>query len=148
MAKRVASFGWHIQIDASSDQILEGASIWNPLPVPLVFDHMGHASTPKEPVFGLIAHLLQSGRCWVKLSGAYMDSSVGPPTYSDRSAFAAAYIKEAPERLVWGSDWPHPTTNDKPNDALLLDLLGQWCHNDTVRTRILVDNPAHLYGFS
>jgi predicted TIM-barrel fold metal-dependent hydrolase len=147
LAKRVASLGWHVQVNAPADQLLANEEMWNRLPVPIVFDHMGHASTPKEPVFGLIAQLLQNSKCWVKLSGAYMDTNVGPPTYSDRSAVATAYLKEAPERLVWGTDWPHPTTNDKPDDALLFDLLAQWCHDETVRIRILVDSPAHLYGF-
>jgi len=148
LAKRVAALGWHIQVNAPADQIVASASIWDRLPVALVFDHMGHASAPSEAVFGLIGKLLQSGKCWVKLSGAYMDTSVGAPAYSDRAAVAVAYIKEAPERLVWGTDWPHPTVNDKPDDALLFDLLAQWCHNAAVRKRILVDNPAQLYEFS
>ena len=148
LAKRVATLGWHVQINATADQILASELIWSRLPVPVVFDHMGHASISKEPVFVLIAHLLQSRKCWVKLSGAYMDTNIGAPTYSDRAAIATAFIKEAPERLVWGTDWPHPTTNDKPDDALLFDLFTQWCHDEKVRTRILVDNPAHLYGFS
>jgi predicted TIM-barrel fold metal-dependent hydrolase len=148
LAKRVAVLGWHVQVNAAPEKIMANSAIWNRLPVPLVFDHMGHVSTPAAPVFGAIGQLLQKGNCWVKLSGAYMDTSVGPPAYSDRSAVAVALIKEAPERLVWGTDWPHPTTTDKPDDALLLDLLAEWCPNDTVRTRILVDNPARLYGFA
>ena len=148
LAKRVALMGWHVQVNATADQILANEAIWNRLPVPVVFDNMGHVSVSAAPAFRLIGKILQKGKCWVKLYGAYMDSSVGPPTYSDTSAVAAAYIKEAPERLVWGSDWPHPTTDDKPDDALLFNLLGQWCHEENVRTRILVHNPAHLYGFS
>jgi len=148
LANRVATLGWHVQVNATAEQIMANIAIWNRLPVPVVFDHMGHVSTPAASVFGLIGHLLQSSKCWVKLSGAYMDTNVGAPTYSDRSAVAMAYIKEAPERLVWGSDWPHPTTNDKPDDALLFDLLAQWCRNEAVLKGILVYNPAHLYGFS
>jgi D-galactarolactone isomerase len=85
----------------------------------------------------------------VKLSGAYADTKVGPPTYADSTAVAQAYVKAAPERLVWGSDWPHPSeTNDnKPDDALLFDLLAQWAPDEAVRNRILVDNPAKVYGF-
>lgn len=147
LAKRVAKLGWHIQVNAAADQILASASIWNRLPLPLVFDHMGHISTVAEPAFKLIGDLLQSSKCWVKLSGDYMDAGVGTPTYSDRSAVATGFIKEAPERLVWGTDWPHPTTIYKPDDALLFDLLARWCGNETIRTRILVENPAHLYRF-
>jgi D-galactarolactone isomerase len=147
LAKRIAGLGWHTQINAPAEQIHATMPIWRSLPVPVVFDHLGHVSAPGEPVFGAIAGLLQSDKCWVKLSGAYIDTKVGAPTYADRGEVAKAYIKEAPERLVWGTDWPHPTTSDKPDDALLLDLLAHWCPNEAVRTRILVDNPAKLYGF-
>jgi predicted TIM-barrel fold metal-dependent hydrolase len=112
LTKRVAALGWHIQINASAEQILASMAIWNRLPVPVVFDHLGHVSAPGEPVFGAIGDLLQSGKCWIKLSGAYIDTKVGAPTYADAAAVAKTYIKEAPERLVWGTDWPHPTTND------------------------------------
>ncbi len=100
-----------------------------------------------DPVFVLASRLLQKGKAWVKLSGAYMDGKVGPPTYADRTAIAQAYVKEAPERLVWGSDWPHPTEKVKPDDAMLFDLLAQWVPDTATRTRILVDNPARLYDF-
>jgi len=84
----------------------------------------------------------------VKLSGVYMDSKVGPPSYADCTAVARAYIAAAPARMVWGSDWPHPTEKTaKPDDAILFDLLGQWAPDAATRTRILVDNPARLYGF-
>lgn len=148
LAKRIAVMGWHIQINAPADQILASRTLWKRLPVPVVFDHLAHVEMPGDPVFRAIAGLLESDRCWVKLSGAYMDTKAGPPAYADRGAVAKAYIKEAPERLVWGTDWPHPTTNDKPDDALLFDLLARWCPTETVRTRILVDNPEKLYGFA
>jgi len=85
----------------------------------------------------------------VKLTGAYILSRVGPPTYADRGALAKAYVALAPERLVWGSDWPHPSAKeaDKPDDAVLLDLLLDWAPDEAVRNRILVENPARLYGF-
>lgn len=70
--------------------------------------------------------MLQKGKTWVKLSDGYMDSKSGPTTYADRGEVAKAYIKEAPERLVWGTDWPHPTTSNKPDDPILFDLLAQW----------------------
>jgi predicted TIM-barrel fold metal-dependent hydrolase len=84
----------------------------------------------------------------VKLSGAYADTKVGPPSYSDSSAVARAYVQKAPERLVWGSDWPHPSERDnKPDDAILFDLLLDWAPDARVRNRILVQNPETLYGF-
>ena len=148
LAKRVAEFGWHVQVNAPREQIQAALRIWNSLPVPLVFDHLGHVLGPEEPVFGTIAGLLQSGKCWVKLSGTYIDTRVGPPAYSDSGKVAKAYMREAVERLVWGTDWPHPTINEKPDDALLPDLLAEWCPNSAVRERILVDNPTKLYGFA
>lgn len=148
LAKRAAHLAWHVQINAPAAQIQAAMQMWRNLPVPVVFDHLGHVSAPEEPAFGAIAGLLQSGKCWIKLSRAYIDTKVGAPTYADKGKVAKAYITEAPERLVWGTDWPHPTTNEKPDDALLFDLLAQWCPNEAVRTGILVENPAKLYGFS
>jgi predicted TIM-barrel fold metal-dependent hydrolase len=113
---------------------------------------MGHLPEPEgaqHPAFRVIADLLERRGAWVKLTGAYILSKVGPPTYADRSALAKAYVKLAPERLVWGTDWPHPTSkaDAKPDDAVLFDLLSDWAPDETVRNRILVDNPAKLYGF-
>jgi D-galactarolactone isomerase len=147
LAKRVAAFGWHVQVNASPEQILGGIAVWNRLPVSVVFDHMGHISAPSDRAFSMICSLVQKGQCWVKLSGCYIDTKVGAPTYADSAAVAKAYMKVAPERLIWGTDWPHPTTNDKPDDALLFDLLAEWSASESAWTRILVANPAMLYGF-
>ena len=81
----------------------------------------------------------------MKLSGAYMIAE--PPDYTDATKIARAYIEAAPERMVWGSDWPHPTEKIKPDDATLFDLLTDWTPDDRTRHRILVDNPATLYNF-
>ncbi len=89
--------------------------------------------------------MLDKGNTWMKLSGAYMFD--GPPRYAKAAPIAQAYIKAAPERMVWGSDWPHPTEKDKPDDAVLFDLLSDWAPDAATRQRILVDNPATLYGF-
>jgi D-galactarolactone isomerase len=147
LAKRIAAFGWHIQVNASAEQILQSMAVWQRVPVPVVFDHLGHVPTPEAESFGAIASLLEKSRCWVKLSGAYMDTKVGPPTYSDRAIVARAFIKAAPDQLVWGTDWPHPTASDKPDDALLFDLLKDWCSSEAEWKNILVRNPAKLYGF-
>ena len=99
--------------------------------------------------FTLVLKWLDKGRTWVKLSGAYQDTKTGPPAYADVSKVAQAYVKAAPERLVWASDWPHPTekADSKPDDAILFDLLADWAPDEAVRNRILVDNPVALYGF-
>jgi len=98
---------------------------------------------------GVVVKLMQQKKAWVKLSGAYIRSKVGAPTYADRAPIATAFIKAAPDQVVWGSDWPHPTSkpDNKPDDAMLLSLLGEWAGSDALIKRILVDNPARLYGF-
>src|SRR5262249_41690989 len=110
LSKRVHALGWHIQIQMTADTILAAREVWLRAPCPIVFDHLAHVpNAQNDPTFALVADLLQRGKAWVKLSGAYMGTTVGPPTYADRTKIAQAYVEEAPERLVWGSDWPHPT---------------------------------------
>jgi D-galactarolactone isomerase len=152
LAKRIADRGWHVQVNADAALIVRNANLWAGLPCPVVFDHLAHVPEPEgrnHPVFALMLRLLNTGRTWIKLSGAYADTASGPPAYADSSAIARAYVEAAPERLVWGSDWPHPTegVDKKPDDAVLFDLLGAWAPDEAVRTRILVDNPQRLYGF-
>jgi predicted TIM-barrel fold metal-dependent hydrolase len=152
LSKRIADLGWHVQIHMRADQILAAADLWPRLPATIVFDHMGRLPQPAgvdHPAFAIIRVLVDKGRAWVKLSGAYLDSRVGAPSYADATRVAQAFVTAAPERLVWGSDWPHPTAASahKPNDAVLFDLLAQWAPDDATRRRILVANPAALYGF-
>jgi len=151
LAKRVNDLGWHVQLHFRGDQIVEHEDLLKHIVSPIVFDHIGRLPQPegvKYPAFQVISRLIDKGRTWVKLSGAYQDSKVGPPTYADVTEVARAFLKVGPERMVWGSDWPHPTERDnKPNDAVLFDLLAEWASDEALRKRILVDNPAALYGF-
>jgi predicted TIM-barrel fold metal-dependent hydrolase len=151
LAHRVAEMGWHIQLHLRGDQIVEMADLIGRLPATIVFDHLGRMPQPqgaRHPAFGIVSALLESGRAWVKLSGPYLDTQVGSPRYGDSTKVALEYVKIAPGRCVWGSDWPHPTERDvKPDDAILFDLLQEWARDEAVRHRILVDNPASLYGF-
>jgi predicted TIM-barrel fold metal-dependent hydrolase len=151
LSKRVNELGWHIQINAPPATIASIMSILQRVPAPMVFDHLAHIPEPagiNDPLFAQVRALIDKGRTWIKLSGAYQDTKIGPPTYADSSAIARAYVKAAPERMVWGSDWPHPTERDvKPDDALLFDLLLDWAPDEAVRHRILVENPEALYGF-
>jgi D-galactarolactone isomerase len=151
MAKRVAPLGWHLQMNMGGEQIVAMADLLRRLPTPLVFDHLGIPPLPAgiaHPSHAILRGLLDQGRAWVKLSGAYLNSRSGPP-YPEATAIAQDFVKAAPERLVWGSDWPHPTSPGpaKPNDAMLFDLLSEWAPNAAVRHRILVENPIKLYGF-
>ena len=152
LSKRVSDLGWHVQIQLLGDQIIEAGELLQRLPSPIVFDHMGRIPEPAgidHPAFAFVLKLVERGRTWVKLSSAYQVSKSGPPGYGDASKVARAYVSAAPERMVWGSDWPHPTekADAKPDDAILFDLLSDWVPDEAIRNRILVDNPAALYRF-
>lgn len=152
LAAKVAPLGWHIQVFVHPEQLLAMAGLLRGLPVALVVDHMARldpAQGANGEAFDLLCRLLDGGNTWVKLSGAYMRSAVGGPGYDDTVAAGQALVRRAPERLVWGSDWPHTTeTPGSVDDAALVDLLGRWCEGDAGRiARIVVHNPAKLYDF-
>ena len=140
---------WHIQVFMHPEQIVALESVLAALPVPLVIDHLGRIDPdggPSADGYGALRRLLDGGNTWVKLSGAYMRSTA--PAYADTLVLAQALVRAAPERLVWGSDWPHTTAAPGTvNDADLVDLLRAWAGSDAAMDRILVDNPARLYGF-
>jgi len=152
LAERIAGMGWHIEVQVPAAASLAAKDIWSSLPCPIVFDHLGRIPQPgatAHPLFAMIRELVQQDKAWVKLSGFYLDSKVGAPTYADSVLVASMYAKEAPERMLWASDWPHPALpeTNKPDDALLLDLLSECVPSQADRDRILVDNPASLYQF-
>lgn len=151
LAPRIAERGWHIQLHARAVQILELATVLDALPCDVVFDHMARLPMPegeRHPAFALVARRLQAGRAWVKLSGPYLESRTVAPAYDDVAALVRAFVRLAPQRLVWGSDWPHPTERAaKPDDAAMLDAFGAWIGDDATRRRVLVDNACRLYGF-
>jgi predicted TIM-barrel fold metal-dependent hydrolase len=131
------------------------------LPVPLVVDHFGGARGELgtgQPGFAALVELVRAGRAYVKISGAYR-SSTKAPDYAEMTPFAQALIAANPERIVWGSDWPHPNTSLKRaaheisepeaiEDVALLNQLPKWAPDAAIRRKILVENPARLYGFS
>lgn len=151
LAARLADRQWHLQflVDVSDFEQLERRI--RALPLPVVIDHMGHMTCNKglqHQGFQSLQRLLADGQCWVKLSGAYRITSQQQPPYSDVQPFAQALIEANNEQCVWGSDWPHPHFSiPMPNDGALLDLLADWAPDEQLRNRILVDNPARLYGF-
>lgn len=152
LAKRIDDFGWHVQLHMSGDQIVENAALLERIVCPIVIDHMGRMPATvgqKHPAFSVICRLIDKGRTWVKLSGAYLNTRVGPPSYEDATAIARSFSSYAPERIVWGSDWPHVTEKEhKPDDALLFDLLESWIPDEKIIEWALVRNPAMLYGFA
>ena len=151
LSARAADLGWHVQLNANGDQIVQLEPLLARLPSPIVFDHLAHIPPDagvQHPAFAVVQRLLQRGRAWVKLSGAYLESKVGPPSYADVGAVACAFVKAAPQRLVWGSDWPHPSVHSAwPDEAVLFDALCAWAPDDELRRQILVANPEALYGF-
>ena len=150
VAARVAPFGWAVEMYIPINAWPDVLPIVEKLPVPVVFDHMGAmmAGTPHDdPVFRRIMTLLEGGRCWTKLTG-YRPSVAGPP-YDDVAPLARQFIARAPDRCVWGTDWPHTNLEGHmPDDGELLDQLGTWVDDEATLVKILVDNPARLYGFN
>jgi len=153
LAKRIAAMGWHIQCNMPPEQLVQMEQLLLSLPVPVIIDHLGRAVDAKGPQYVTVRKLLDSGHGWVKLSGAYLYGGGTPPDYAGASAAAKGYIKAAPERCVWGSDWPHPDATKvlnpvaMPDDVILLNLLAQWAPSPALRHRILVENPEKFYGF-
>lgn len=152
LSRRVAELGWHIQLHMPGDDIATNAELLKRLPVTVVFDHLGRIPQPAgtgHPAFSIIAAMLEKEKAYVKLSSIYQDTKIGPPSYGDMGTLAQGYLKVAPDRVLWASDWPHPSPGKfgRPNDALLMDLAAEWAGDDATRQKIFVDNAAGLYGF-
>lgn len=150
IAKQIEPFGWHLQIQLDGRTLPERFDLLNNLPCPVVIEHNGKYLTPVEPEhpsFSALLRLLDNDRTWVKLSGAYETSRTGPPHYVDVSKLAQRIVGHRPDRLVWGSNFPHPGfSNPAPDEVALLDLLLDWTGGDIeLRKQILVDNPLNLY---
>jgi predicted TIM-barrel fold metal-dependent hydrolase len=141
--------GWHIQFLAKGPQLLELAPRIEKLACPVVIDHIGMirpADGVAQPAFQAVLRLMRKGH-WVKLSGAYRLSQEQPP-YRDLIPYAYELVAARPDRIVWASDWPHAFVKGAmPNTTDLLDMLEEWVPDEAARRRILVDNPAALYGF-
>jgi predicted TIM-barrel fold metal-dependent hydrolase len=154
LAARIAAWGWHVQLNVPAQWLPDIGARLARLPVPVVFDHYGHLpldTARAEPAFRVIADLLSAGKAWVKLSGPYLGSREGAPHYGDMRTLAVRYLALAPERMVWGSDWPHPSEQAKGgqpiDDQALLRAFLRWCDSTEVARRVLVGNPQGLYGF-
>jgi predicted TIM-barrel fold metal-dependent hydrolase len=147
IAARVQRLGWHVQLHLPGTMIPQIAGRLLNLPVDFVVDHFGRMDAWQgvvQPAFQALLRLVDSGRCWVKLSAPYrMD---GAP-YPKVAPFARELVKRNPQRMLWGTDWPHPDVAVVPEDPGLLATLFDWVPDDKVRHRILVENPAKLYRF-
>ncbi len=151
LAARVHELGWHVQLHARIEQVAALEERLAKLPCAVVIDHFARLPQPEgahHSAMPALKRLLDNGRTWVKLCAPYLDSRTGSPRYLDMKPIAKALVKHAPERMLWGSDWPHPTEpHTKPDDAALLDLLQEWIGDESTRKRVLVTNPAKQYGF-
>ncbi|MEP6740289.1 MAG: amidohydrolase family protein [Caldimonas sp.] len=150
LCERMAGRGWHLQLHVEMGKP-ESAGLVERLVattrLTIVVDHMGRPVDGKAP--GRLLDLLASGRVWVKLSAAYRVSHEGGPGYADVLPIVRSLCAANPERLVWGSDWPHVELAARmPDDADLVDLLAEWFPDPDTRRRVCVDNPARLYGFA
>lgn len=152
LAARISALRWHIELVVQGARLPELESHLAALPCPLVIDHIAHVPQPgglSSDAFRTAARLLDKGNTWITLSGPYVDSRMGAPSYEDIEPVAKALIGMAPERMLWGTDWPHPTEKaSKPDDARLLDLFANWIGRADWQQLVFVSNPSKLYGFA
>ena len=150
VAAKVQAIGWHVQFQTDGRTLPEHQAQIRSWSGRIVIDHNGKFLEPVDvasEAFRTLLSLVDTGRVWVKLSAPYETSKTGAPAYEDVSRLARALVKHAPERMLWATNWPHPGQNPRPDDAALLDILADWAPDEAVRQRILVDNPAEVYGF-
>ncbi len=159
---RVKARGWHVQLFTSLGMVSGIKDLVMASPVQVVFDHFGGAQAElglDQPGFADLLELVKSGKAHVKISGAYRASKLAPD-YPDTAPLARALIAANAERIIWGTDWPHPDSVTPPgrkitdvtplfqiDDGRLLNQLPVWAPDEAIRKKILVDNPARLYGF-
>jgi 2-pyrone-4,6-dicarboxylate lactonase len=145
---RLAEMGWHLILHLDSSDLVEFRKKFESIPVPMVIDHMGRVKASEgleqEP-FRVLLSFMKNQNTWVKICGAERVSSKGPP-FDDAVPFARALIEAATDRILWGTDWPHPNVGKHmPNDGDLVDLLARMAPTAELQRKILVDNPARLY---
>ena len=147
---KVQAVGWHTQLQLDGLQLPAREAQIQGWPGTIVIDHIGKFSgavTPDHPAVQCLSRLLGSGRVWLKLSAPYWASRSGPPHYGDVEALVKHFVGVAPDRMVWATNWPHPSLAEPANDAQLLNCIARWIPDAALRQRIFVDNPAQLYGF-
>ena len=150
LAAVMKDLGWHMQLWIDVKDLPDTIPILKEIGLPVVIDHMGRTDARAgtgTPGFQSLVRLVGEGGCWVKMSGAHR-LSTSAPDYPDAKPFHEALVRANPDQLIWGTDWPHPRIEgDMPDSGRLLDLFNDWTPDAAVRRKILVDNPARLYGF-
>ena len=147
--EKIHPLGWHLILHLDAQDLVEFKDLFRKIPVPMVIDHMGRVNAADgldQPPFKVLLEFMRNPNGWVKICGAERVSSKGPP-FTDALPFAQALIAAAPERILWGTDWPHPNVKWMPNDGELADLFALMAPEPEIQKKILVENPARLYGF-
>ncbi|WP_277184233.1 amidohydrolase [Caballeronia sp. BR00000012568055] len=150
MSARIAPLGWNINLQLDGHTLPQHEAMLARLPSKLVIDHLGKFLAPvtrESEGFASLCRLLDGPRCWIKLSAPYESSRSGAPTFDDVSWLFSTLSARFPERGVWASNWPHPNVKPVPDDKQMLDWAMLLADNDDIRRKILVENPAELYGF-
>ena len=150
LARRIAPLGWHMELLMHADEFPDLDVTFADFPVEIVLGHLGYLTigkTPDDPGFQALLRLMKSGKAWVKLTGPYRITAAQLP-YADTVPFARALLEANPERVLWGTDWPHVMLKGSmPNDGQLADVLLDWIPDTKLREQVLMRNPAKLYGF-
>jgi 2-pyrone-4,6-dicarboxylate lactonase len=148
--KRVEALPWHVELHFDAKDLLEYEAVIDAIPLPVVIDHMGRVPVAdgldQAPFQSLLQKLAGNDDLWVKVSGSERLSIAGPP-FVNAAPFGAACIDAAPDRCIWGTDWPHPNVKVMPNDADLVDIIPIMIPDTKLQQKVLVDNPARLFGF-
>ena len=150
VAERIASFGWHIQLQMNGRDLIDRLEALMALPTPVVIDHVGRYMPPVQPDderFQVLLRLLDTGRCWVKLSAPYESAPDATHQYVAVTRLVHRLVEHAPHRMLWATNWPHPGQADPPSLAELHRLAFDWMPDDAIRHVVLVGNPAELYQF-
>ncbi|HSM44451.1 MAG TPA: amidohydrolase family protein [Acidimicrobiia bacterium] len=152
LAERIYPLGWHLDLHFDARDLAGYAALFDALPMQFIIDHMARVPVAdgieQEPFRFLLELVSSNQRAWVKISGAERLTAGDGPPYDDVVPLARALVEAAPDRVLWGTDWPHPNVSHMPDDADLLDLLSDFTPDETTRNRVLVDNPATLYDFA
>ncbi len=151
LAARIAPLGWHVEFLFPGKDILELMPVFRALEVPMSIAHFAYQPATagvSAPGFQALLDLVRDGNCWIKISGANRVSETDLPPYDDVKPMAEALVEANPDRIVWGTDWPHPNKYEvNPNDGDLVDAFGDWITDDELRRKIMVDTPAAFYRF-
>ena len=144
---RIKGLGWHVVLHLDAESIIPLSDMMRKLPLPFIIDHMGRVPAKAgvaQPSFRALLELAKDERCWIKVCGS---ERISMPPYAEAIPIAAAIIDAAPDRVLWGTDFPHPNATHDADEADLVDLVPRFAKSEAARQRLLVDNPARLYGF-